>query len=147
MTWLTKNLTLDLLAITIDGLSRAFDRIKDEPDTVDPATAHPADYTLTNITETPAAPGPVVDPEPAVDPEPQPAPAPEAPASQPDPAPAEDLLPEAQHQLRTIAQGGNVEWITRTLFPHFGVTSLTDVPADRLPELISMAKTKNQEAA
>lgn len=38
MSWLTKNLTLDLLAITIDGLTKVFDRINTE-DTSDPGQA------------------------------------------------------------------------------------------------------------
>lgn len=32
MTWLNKQLALDLIAITIDGLSKAFDRIEKTPD-------------------------------------------------------------------------------------------------------------------
>lgn len=137
-TWITKNLTLDLLAITIDGLNKIFDRInQDNPehlavDVPDPATAHPADS----------------------------APAVEAPAPQPDtttPAPAaettsevdhEALLVEAQTLLRTIAQKGGVEWITGTLFPQLGTQSLTEVPAERLPEVITLATDRiTQDAA
>lgn len=137
MSWITKNLTLDLLAITIDGLNKVFNRINQEGEAsaVDPATAHPADL--------PAAP----DPEPAPPADPAPAPA-EEPAAAPAPeVDAGALLTEAQNLCRTIAQKGGVEWITGTLLPHFGTQSLTDVPAERLPELITMATERIDQAA
>lgn len=133
MSWISKSLTLDLLAITIDGLNKAFERISAEPDAVS-QSPWPVDA--------PADPAPVEAP-PAAVPESTPAP-PAAPEPTPTPAPepAQDLLPEAQNVLRTIAQTQGTDWITGTLFPHFGTNSLNTVPADRLPELIEMAKAQ-----
>lgn len=126
--WITKTLTLDLLAITIDGLSKMFDRINTDTPVgpaasasatevlaarKDPATTHPADMP----TEAPAEPAPT-------------------PVSEVD---HEALLVQAQTLLRTIAQQGGVDWITGTLFPHFQTHSLTEIPADRLPEVIDLA--------
>lgn len=139
MSWISKSLTLDLLAIAIDGLNKTFERISAEPEAVSQSLWP---------TDTPAAPAPVEAP-PAV-PEPVPAPAPPAapePAPTPAPEPAQDLLPEAQNILRTIAQTQGTDWITGTLFPHFGTNSLNTVPADRLPELIEMAKAQAGAAA
>lgn len=135
MSWITKNLTLDLLAIAIDGLNKVFNRINQEGEAsaVDPATAHPAD--LPAEVE-PAAPADPADPAPAPVEEPAAAPAPEV--------DHESLLTEAQNLCRTIAQKGGVEWITGTLLPHFNTQSLTDVPAERLPELITMATERTE---
>lgn len=126
MTWISKNLTLDLLAIGIHAMQKTFDRIKQEPDTQSPWPQQ----------ETPAAaPHPV---------EEAPAPKEEPSAPEPKPEPQEeetpDLLPEAQNTLRAISMDEGPGWITGTLFPHFNVQSLTDVPADKLPELITMAQ-------
>lgn len=132
MSWISKSLTLDLLAIAIDGLNKTFERISAEPEAVS-QSPWPADA--------PADPAPVEAP-PAV-PEPTPAPAPPAaPQPEPEQEPAPDLLPEAQIILRTIAQTQGTDWITGTLFPHFGTNSLNTVPAERLPELIAMAKAQ-----
>lgn len=129
MTWISKNLTLDLLAIGIHAMQKTFDRIKEEPDNASPWPKQ----------ETPAA-----EPHPVEE-----APAPkEEPAgtavqeSKPEPQEEEtpDLLPEAQNTLRAISMDEGPGWITGTLFPHFNVQSLTDVPADKLPELITMAQ-------
>ena len=97
MTWISKDLTLDLLAIGIHARQKTFDRIKEEP----------------------AAPEPKPEPQEEETP---------------------DLLPEAQNTLRAISMDEGPGWITGTLFPHFNVQSLTDVPADKLPELITMAQ-------
>lgn len=129
MSWISKSLTLDLLAIAIDGLNKTFERISAEPEAVS-QSPWPADA--------PADPAPVEAPPAAV---PEPAPAPSA-APQPEPEPAQDLLPEAQNILRTIAQTQGTDWITGTLFPHFGTNSLNTVPAERLPELIEMANAQ-----
>ena len=134
MSWISKNLTLDLIAIAIGGMQSAFDRIKSEPE---PGAEWPA-------TEVPAqAPAAV---EPAPQPEPAPAaqePEPEASAPQQAaaeaPAPQVNRIDEAKAHLRDISLTGGMDWITGTLFPAFGVTSLTDVPTDRLPELIDKA--------
>lgn len=138
MTWLTKNLTLDLLAIAIDGMNKAYTRIKDsEGSSPWPPAAQPAQ-----------APHPIQEEQhaPAVAPSPEPEPTPAAPAPEPQPTP-EELHTKAQTILRTIAQSGDIEWVTGTLLPHFGVSSLTDVPADKLPELITLATQHAQEAA
>lgn len=132
-TWLTKELTLDLLAITIDGLNKIFNRINNDT-AVDPATAHPADLPAAKTPITEATPEPVEDtPEP----------------TQPDPEPEHNpkLLAEAQDHLRRLAQTEGIDWIRDTLFPHFQVESLTDVPAGRLPELIGMVEAKTEQAA
>lgn len=126
MTWISKNLTLDLLAIGIHAMQKTFDRIKEEPDTQAPWPQQDAPA---------AAPHPV---------EEAPAPKEEPAGTEPKPEPQEeetpDLLPEAQNTLRAISMDEGPGWITGTLFPHFNVQSLTDVPADKLPELITMAQ-------
>lgn len=139
-TWLTKDLTLDLLAITIDGLNKIFDRINDDQPAVttvqapDPATTHPADIPAAPAQEDAPAPGE----EPA-------APAGMTIHTPPTPEEAAALLVEAQNTLRLIAQKGGVEWITQELFPHFGKQSLTDVTAEQLPELIFMATERLEQ--
>ena len=140
MSWISKNLALDLIAIAIGGMQSAFDRIKSEPEpgTEWPATEVPA--------QAPAAVEPAPQSAPASQPEPTPAaqePEPEASAPQQAaaeaPAPQVNRIDEAKAHLRDISLNGGMDWITGTLFPAFGVTSLTDVPADRLPELIDKA--------
>lgn len=129
MTWISKNLTLDLLAIGIHAMQKTFDRIKQEPDTKSPwpqqeapaAAAHPVEEE-SEPKEEPAA---TAAPEPKPEPQEEETP---------------DLLPEAQNTLRAISMNEGPGWITGTLFPHFNVQSLTDVPADKLPELITMAQ-------
>ncbi|NME89582.1 hypothetical protein [Corynebacterium stationis] len=137
MSWISKNLTLDLIAIAIGGMQSAFDRIKSEPESDWPAAEQP---------EAPAAVEPAPQSAPAPQPEPAPAaqePEPESPAPQQAaaeaPAPQVNRIDEAKAHLRDISLNGGMDWITGTLFPAFGVTSLTDVPADRLPELIDKA--------
>ncbi|MDK7047772.1 hypothetical protein QP324_04175 [Corynebacterium sp. UMB0012] len=129
MTWISKNLTLDLLAIGIHAMQKTFDRIKQEPDNVSP---------WPQVESTQAAPGaveeaPAPKEEPAAEPTPEPKPEPQEEETP-------DLLPEAQNTLRAISMDEGPGWITGTLFPHFNVQSLTDVPADKLPELITMAQ-------
>lgn len=138
MSWISKNLTLDLIAIAIGGMQSAFDRIKSEPESDWPAAEVPA--------QAPAAVDPAPQSAPAPQPEPTPAaqePQPESPAPQQAaaeaPAPQVNRIDEAKAHLRDISLNGGMDWITGTLFPAFGVTSLTDVPADRLPELIDKA--------
>lgn len=125
MTWISKNLTLDLLAIGIHAMQKTFDRIKQEPDTQSPWPQQDAPA---------AAPHPV---EEAPAPESDPAPEPKA---EPQEEETPNLLPKAQNTLRAISMDEGPGWITGTLFPHFNVQSLTDVPADKLPELITMAE-------
>ena len=140
MSWISKNLTLDLIAIAIGGMQSAFDRIKSEPE---PGAEWP-------VAEVPAQAPAAVEPAPQSAPAPQPEPAPaaqepEPEASAPQQAAAEASAPqvnridEAKAHLRDISLNGGMDWITGTLFPAFGVTSLTDVPTDRLPELIDKA--------
>ncbi|HCT3317059.1 TPA: hypothetical protein OTT42_001913 [Corynebacterium striatum] len=144
MTWMTKELTLDLLAIGQDFLRRCAEAINNQPqqeiseisETSD--NRHPAD----TVPETPQP-----EPEPAPHPEPEPAPQPEPePAPQPEPQPepaaptSEDIHSKAQTLLRTIVQTEGTDWVTGTLFPKYGVQSLNDVPADQLPELVADAK-------
>lgn len=125
MTWITKNLTLDLLAIGIHAMQKTFDRIKEEPDAQSPwpqqtentEAPHPAEETPTSKNE------PAPEPKPEVQEEKSP-----------------DLLPKAQNILRSISMDEGPSWITGTLFPHFNVQSLTDVDEDKLPELIAMAQ-------
>lgn len=129
MTWITKNLTLDLLAIGIHAMQKTFDRIKEEPDAQSPwpqqtentAAPHPVEETPTSKNE----------PAPEAKPEPKP-------EAQEEKSP--DLLPKAQNILRAISMDEGPRWITSTLFPHFNVQSLTDVDEDKLPELITMAQ-------
>ena len=126
MTWLTKPLVLDLLAITIDGLNQAFDRIGAEYTADDPGgNVHTPDTAPTPVTV------PLATPD-------------TTPTVQPDPT---ALLPEAQDLLRRIAQTEGTEWITDTLLPSFGTNTLTEVPADKLPDLITAARTHMAPAA
>lgn len=141
MSWISKNLTLDLIAIAIGGMQSAFDRIKSEPESDWPAAEQP---------EVPAQAPAEVEPAPQSAPAPQPEPAPAAQEPEPEaaapqqaaaeaPAPQVNRIDEAKAHLRDISLNGGMDWITGTLFPAFEVTSLTDVPADRLPELIDKA--------
>lgn len=138
MAWMTKDLALDLLSILIDAGQSAFDRIKIEPDgDWPPAVDAPADEPAKQASaDTPvaAAEAPKQDAPPA-------APQQETPA--PD---ADALLVEAKNLLQGIVASGGREWVTGTLLPRFGVAKLSDVPADKLPQLIETAKQKQQEA-
>lgn len=141
--WISKSLTLDILAITIDGLTKVFDRINAEPDSVSPWPTQ---------TEAPTPAPAVVAPEPTHT----------APTTPVQPLPPEiaqeqqeaidsidtqKLLTQAQTSLRTIAQTEGTTWITNTLFPHFGVQSLNDIPAERLSEVVTMADSHLPQAA
>lgn len=141
MSWISKNLTLDLIAIAIGGMQSAFDRIKSEPE---------SDWPAAEQSEVPAQAPAAVEPAPQSAPAPQPEPAPAAQEPEPEasapqqaaaeaPAPQVNRIDEAKAHLRDISLNGGMDWITGTLFPAFGVTSLTDVPTDCLPELIDKA--------
>lgn len=135
MAWMTKNLALDLLAILIDAGQSAFDRIKNAPDgDWPPAAPQPADA--------PEKQAPADTPE-----EPKQDTPPAAAQKQPaEPTPDGDaLLVEAKNLLQGIVASGGREWVTGTLLPQFGVAKLSDVPADKLPELIKAAEQKKQE--
>ena len=132
MTWMNKDLTLDLLAIGIDTLQRTYDRIKQAPDSVSP---------WPQVESPHAAPGPGPVEQQAA----KPAAQPEISETSMEPeAQDTDLLHEAQTVLRQISLEQGPAWITGELFPHFGVKTLTDVPKNKLPELIDMA-TKHKE--
>lgn len=123
MNWLTKSLTLDLIAITIDSLNRISERISTESNdgagNWPPAEQNPA-------------------------PAPAPEPAPAAQSTNLDPAAQAEqqaaLHTKAQETLRNIALKEGTDWITGTLFPSFNVGSLNDIPADKLNELITQAE-------
>lgn len=139
MNWLTKQLALDLLAITIDGLNRAFTAIEASPDPVNgdwpPAVEKQEEPAPQQQPETQS-------PEPAAAQEPQPEAQPAAPQ-----ADAEQLHTQAQEVLRAIAMTEGPDWITGTLFPKFGVTSLNDIGPEQLPSLITEATQHQQEKA
>lgn len=141
MSWISKNLTLDLIAIAIGGMQSAFDRIKSEPESDWPAAAEqpevPAQSPAAVEPAPQSAPAPQSEPAPAAQ-DHQAAPEPQQAAAEA-PAPQVNRIDEAKAHLRDISLNGGMDWITGTLFPAFGVTSLTDVPADRLPELIDKA--------
>lgn len=118
MNWLTKSLALDLLAITIDGLTRASERISQEPDV-------PADGNWP----------PVEQPQ-----QPQTAPQAEPQTTELHPEDQAALHTKAQETLRNIALKEGTDWITGTLFPSFGVGSLNGIPAGKLSELIAQAE-------
>ena len=138
MTWITKDLTLDLLAIGIHTLTKISERIAQEPNP-DVENWPPAQHQ--QQVEPPAQPQQREE-TPAAEP---PAPAPEPAMA---PSDEQELRTEAQTVLRTIALAdGGTTWISGTLFPQFGVTTLTDVTADQLPALIAKARDRAQEVA
>lgn len=134
MAWMTKDLALDLLAILIGATQNAYDTIKNAPDAGwPPAVEQP--------TNEPAK------QQPAAAQQQQEAPKQDTPpAAQPQtntPAPdADTLLVEAKTLLQGIVASGDREWVTGTLLPQFGVNKLSDVPADKLPQLIEVVKQK-----
>lgn len=127
MTWISKSLTLDLLAIGIDCMQRTFDRIKAEPDTT------PGQWPPVEPSEPPQVEAPAVQPQP----EPQQV---EEPA--PDVA---ELMPQAQALLRSISLDEGPDWITGVLFPKFGVSTLTAVQGGDLARLIADAQAHINE--
>lgn len=127
MAWMTKGLALDLLAILTNASQSAFDRIKDEPDQ---DNWPPAEKTP----ETPEAPKPDPAPTPKSD-------AQETPAADN----TADLLTEAKNLLQSISAAGGRDWIKTTLLPKFGVAKLSDVPADKLADLIEAAKNRKEK--
>ena len=147
MSWISKNLTLDLIAIAIGGMQSAFDRIKSEPEpgaewpvaevpAQAPAAVDPAPDTPEASVQAAAAESAAQSVQAAQDH--QAAPEPQQAAAEA-PAPQVNRIDEAKAHLRDISLNGGMDWITGTLFPAFEVTSLTDVPTDRLPELIDKA--------
>lgn len=134
MSWMTKDLALDLLAILTGAAQSAYERVKaapgegewPQPEAQPQKEVAPQQETQPQQPETPAPPQPNTPAQPE-------ATAPAAPA-------ADDLLNRAKTACqRIVAQDGSPAWITGTLFPEFGVQSLTDVPADKLPSLLEKA--------
>lgn len=151
MKWLTKQLTLDLLAITIDSLNRVFKAIEASPDPVNgdwPPQGQPYNWGGNGPTErAQESSAPQQQPEtPAPEPAPAPEPQPEAQPAAPQ-VDAEQLHTKAQEVLRSIAMAEGPDWITGTLFPKFGVTSLNDIGPEQLPSLITEATRHQQEKA
>lgn len=144
MAWMTKDLALDLLAILIGATENAFNTIKDAPDgDWPPAVDAPAEESAKESAKEPTAQQAPADTtaEPKQDTPPTP---PQQPA---EPTPDGDaLLVEAKNLLQGIVASGGREWVTGTLLPQFGVAKLSDVPADKLPQLIKEAEKKKQEA-
>lgn len=136
MAWMTKNLALDLLAILIGAGQSAFDRIKQEPEgDWPPAVEQPADEPAPQ--QTPADTPATAEPKQGT-----------PHAAQQATTPAADgdaLLVEAKTLLQGIVASGDREWVTGTLLPRFGVSKLSDVPTDKLPELIDVVKQKGAE--
>lgn len=138
--WLSKDLTLDPLAIGIHSLNKIHQRIAQGPEegqSEKPLAAEALPAVEPELKPAAEEPAPQ-------EPQPEPEETPAAAAEGPDPA----VRAEAQTALRTITQTeGNdgITWITGTLFAHFGVTSLTDVPDSKLEELITMAKAHTDE--
>ena len=125
MAWMTKNLALDLLAVLIGATENAYNTIKNAPDgNWPPAVEQPANEPAKQ--NTPPTP-------------------PQQQATEPTPN-ADALLVEAKNLLQGIVATGGREWVTGTLLPKFGVAKLSDVPADKLPQLVETAKQKQQEA-
>ena len=135
MAWMTKDLALDLLAILIGATQNAYDTIKNAPDAgwppaVEQPTNEPAKQQPAAAQQQQEA--PKQDTPPAPQPKQESAPAPDADA----------LLVEAKTLLQGIVASGDREWVTGTLLPQFGVSKLSDVPADKLPQLIEVVKQK-----
>ena len=139
MNWLTKELTLNLLAITIEGLVKIHDAIDDatqeeQPDTPQEKPDAPA------VEAPPAKEGEMAETPPS---EPEAEPEPTPPANTP-------TMPEIQNALRTIAQAEGNEWILNELFKGFGITNITHLPGDKLPlawELINDHLDEVKESA
>lgn len=133
MSWMTRDLTLDLLAIGIHTLEKIYQRVKEEevgewPDVEPAPETGPA---------TPAAPPAAGEQKPVTPPTP-------AAEETPD---TDALRTEAQNLLRQISGAEGPSWITGTLFPTYGVTTLSAVPGEKLPELIATAQAHLKEAA
>ncbi|AIJ33448.1 Uncharacterised protein [Corynebacterium imitans] len=125
MSWMTKDLALDLLSILTGAAQSAYDRVKAAPG--EGEWPQPEAQPQKEV-----AAAPQQQPETPAQPQPE-ATAPAAPA-------ADDLINQAKTACqRIVAQDGSPAWITGTLFPEFGVQSLTDVPADKLPSLLEKA--------
>lgn len=133
MSWMTKDLTLDLLAIGIHTLEKIYQRVKEEPAGEWPAVEPAPEPAATAAAAAPAAgeQKPVTPPTPAAEEKPD----------------TEGRRTEAQNLLRQISGAEGPAWITGTLFPTYNVTTLSAVPGEKLPELIATAQAHLKEAA
>lgn len=122
MSWLTKDLTLDILSITIHGLVKIHDAINDTQPT--PPKPHSQnDWPATTTVDQP-------------------------PATQADNQPAQQdipSLPQIQEKLRTIAQTEGTDWIQNTLFPALGITNLTSLDQSDYPRAWEMITTHTDQ--
>ena len=138
MSWMTKDLALDLLAILTGAAQSAYERVKAAPGEGEwpQPEAQPqkevAPQPQQEVAPQPETPAPQQQPETPAQPQPEAT----APAA---PAPDTPLNQAKTACQRIVAQDGSPAWITGTLFPEFGVQSLTDVPADKLPALLEKA--------
>lgn len=114
MSWLTKELTLDILSITIGAMVNIHDAI--EATTKKPETS----------------PHEIGEGDPAQKPEDHPTPEPPTPATAADDEPAV-TFPQIQTALRTIAQAEGTDWIQKELFPALDISNLTQLTADNYP--------------
>lgn len=128
MSWITKDLTLDLLAIGIHTLEKIYQRVKEEPSGDWPAV-EPAPETGAT------APAAATEQKP------------ETPPAADDTAGTDALRTEAQNLLRQISGAEGPSWITGTLFPAYDVTTLSAVPGEKLRELIATAKAHLKEVS
>lgn len=133
MSWMTKDLTLDLLAIGIHTLEKIYQRVKEEQTGEWPAVK-PAPETGATAPTVPAA---------ATEQKPETPPAPAA----DDTANTDARRTEAQNLLRQISGTEGPAWITGTLFPTYNVTTLSAVPGEKLPELIATAEAHLKEVS
>lgn len=139
MAWMTKDLALDLLAILIGATENAYNTIKNAPDgNWPPAVEAPAEQPA----EEPAKPQAPADT--TSEPKQDTPPAPPQQTAEPTPD-GDDLIIEAKTLLQPISRNGGRDWIKTTLLPQFGVDKLSDVPADKLRQLIEVVKQKQQE--
>ena len=135
MSWMTKDLALDLLAILTGAAQSAYERVKAAPgegEWPQPETPQPQP-------QQEVAPAPQQPDTPEQPPAPAPAPAPAGPTP-------EELLNQAKTVCqRIVKQDGNPSWIMNTLFPEFGVQSLIHVTAEQLPTLLEKANAHLEE--
>lgn len=133
MTWISKNLTLDLLAIGIDAMQKAYDRIKTEPETAGewPPADSPAAASASTKAKFEAAARTANESLEAAQ---------KAEALAETAANTAELHAKAQTVLRSISLDEGPEWITGVLFPKYGVSTLNAVPADKLADLVADAE-------
>lgn len=106
-----------------------------------PATTRPS----RSRTSTKTAPAPEVKPEPTPESEPAPEPVKEEPTAEPEPTAASAPEPptvtteQVRERLKQISKSGKQPQV-KALIESYGVTALSDVSADKLPELLAKAE-------